>query len=92
MSSYDEEPPAPRDDPYAYGYPSPAATCAPDVSPMFRNLDTSAQVPSFRNSDPDREAARRHSRYASHVWPRLQHEAKVRWFALFGITYPLKEV
>jgi len=54
---------------------SHAATCGQDVSQKYADRDTSA----------------RHSRYAAEVWPQLQHQAKVRWFALFGITYPFKE-
>lgn len=57
---------------------------------MTRNAGTSLAT-SDVSGQPDREAAARHNRYATEVWPRLQHEAKVRWFALFGILYPFKE-
>jgi len=57
---------------------------------VTRNAGTSLATADV-SGQPDREAAARHSRYAAEVWPQLQHQAKVRWFALFGITYPLKE-
>lgn len=71
---------------------------------MTRNIGTSAQLPTLRGMShaapcgqdvsqkyADRDTSARHSRYAAEVWPQLQHQAKVRWFALFGITYPFKE-
>lgn len=84
MSSYDEEPPAPRDDPHAYGYPSPSATCPPDVSEVFRNIVTSAQVPRFRSRYADREAAERQTLYAEKE-PQRREDALNRWWSLFGV-------